>query len=573
MCGILAITNSKQSETDLRLQTLNLQRMVRHRGPDGSGIQVVTGPGGRTSSVAHERLAIVDPLSGNQPLYSGDRNLICTVNGEIYNHKDLKRDVIKDASVFRTESDCEVIVHLYNEIGNDVASMLDGDFAFAIINEKTGQTYAARDAAGVNSMYMGKGADGSVWFASEVKPLIAGNCIEINTFPPGHYWDSDTQGFTRYYNPAWRNAEAATEQFDGGKKIRDALCKAVDKRLMADVPYGVFLSGGLDSSLVASVIARTRRRRFLEHGNTEDLAPLKSFSIGLEGSPDLAAAQRVSDFIGTEHYGFQFTVQEGIDAVSDVIYHLETYDITTIRAGTPMFLLSRKVKAMGIKMVMSGEGADEELGGYLYFHKAPNGKELHDECVRKLDALYFFDCLRANKATMAHGLEVRVPFLDKDFMDAVMLLDPEFKMTKKGTEQYIEKWALREAFNDKDAPYLPQDVLFRQKEQFSDGVGYDWIDGLKAHANMAITDEEMATAASRFPYNTPITKEGLYIRQIFHGHFPNNIYGNGVEGTVPGGPSVACSTAAAIAWDESFSDPTKQDQSGRFVDVHDSTTV
>jgi len=341
---------------------------------------------------------------------------------------------------------------------------------------------------------------------------------------------------------------------------------------MADVPFGVLLSGGLDSSLVASVIARLRRQRFLKSGDPEDLKPLKSFSIGLEGSPDLAAAQQVSDFIGTEHYGFTFTVQEGIDAISDVIFHLETYDVTTIRAGTPMFLLARKIKAMGIKMVMSGEGADETLAGYLYFHKAPNGKELHEECVRKIGDLHLYDCLRANKATMAHGLEARVPFLDRDMLDATMELDGEFKLRKAGEEtQFIEKWPLRAAFDTPDEPYLPKDVLWRQKEQFSDGVGYSWIDGLKEHAARMVSDSDMESAAVRFPYNTPTTKEGCYFRTIFHSHFPNNNYGNGIETTVPGGPSVACSTAKAIEWDASWSDPTRQDQSGRFVDTHDAS--
>jgi len=569
MCGILAICDSKVPASDLRLKTLTLQRLIRHRGPDGSGIHISELPNGHSTALAHERLAIVDPLSGNQPLYSHDRSKILTVNGEIYNHLEIKKG-LKDQTPFRTASDCEVIVHLYDEVGVEAASKLDGDFAFVIVDEKTGEVYAARDPTGVNSMYIGRGTDGSVWFASEVKPLVAGNCISIETFPPGHYYTSKTGELTRYYNPKWRDVAAAKAPLDL-PLLRDTFIKAVDKRLMSDVPYGVFLSGGLDSSLVASVITRVRRRRFLERGNPDDLTPLKSFSIGLEGSPDLAAAQKVSEFIGTEHYGFQFTVQEGLDAVSDVIYHLETYDITTIRAGTPMFLLSRKVKAMGIKMVMSGEGADETLAGYLYFHKAPNGTELHEECVRKVDALYQFDCLRANKATMSHGLEVRVPFLDKDMLDACMYLNPDFKLRKAGGKtQFVEKWALRAAFDDADAPWLPPEVLWRQKEQFSDGVGYDWIDGLKAHAGEVISDGDMETASIRFPYNTPLTKEGLYIRQIFHSHFPNNQYGTGVERTVPGGPSVACSTAKAIEWDASWSDPTRQDQSGRFVDTHDS---
>jgi asparagine synthase (glutamine-hydrolysing) len=573
MCGILAIVNSRKSADALRLQTLTLQRLVRHRGPDGSGIHVVEKhdeKGPLCSSLAHERLAIVDPLSGNQPLYSHDRKRSLAVNGEIYNHKALRK-TLKDQTPFRTESDCEVIVHLYDEIGVDVASKLDGDFAFVLLDEKTGEIYAARDPIGVNSLYMGTGLDGSKWFASEAKPLVAAGCIDVSTFPPGHYYTSADGGkMVEYYKPDWRSVANAKEPLDL-VKLRNTFIKAVDKRLMADVPFGVLLSGGLDSSLVASVIARIRRKKFLETGDPELLKPLKSFSIGLNGSPDLAAARKVADAIGTDHYGFTFTVQEGIDAVSDVIYHLETYDLTTIRAGTPMFLLARKIKAMGIKMVMSGEGADETLAGYLYFHKAPNGTELHEECVRKVADLHRYDCLRANKATMAHGLEARVPFLDNDMLDVTMRMNPDLKMRKKGAPtQFIEKWALRAAFDVEDDSYLPKEVLWRQKEQFSDGVGYSWIDGLKEHANKVISDADMATAALRFPYNTPRTKEGAYYRTIFHSHFPNNNYGLGIETTVPGGPSIACSTAKAIEWDAAWSDPSKQDNSGRMVDTHES---
>jgi asparagine synthase (glutamine-hydrolysing) len=513
----------------------------------------------------------VDPLSGNQPLYSHDRNLVCTVNGEIYNHEVL-RDELQDTRAFRTRSDCEVIVHLFNEVGTEVAAKLDGDFAFVIVNEVTGSVYAARDRIGVNSMYVGRGSDGSVWFSSELKPLVVGDCVSIEQFPPGHYYcreaRKDPGSFTRYDAPPWTDPAQANRRLNR-TAVRRTLTSAVTKRLMADVPYGVFLSGGLDSSLVASIIARERRERFLARGDPDDLKPLKSFSIGLHDSPDLAAARDVAAFIGTEHYAFEFTVQEGIDAISDVIYHLETYDITTIRAGTPMFLLARKVKAMGIKMVFSGEGADEIFAGYLYFHKAPSGEALHEECVRKVHDLHRFDCLRANKATMAHGLEVRVPFLDKDMVDEGMMLSGDVKLRRaNASTQFIEKWALREAFNTPDNPYLPDDVLWRQKEQFSDGVGYNWIDGLKAHADRAIGDAEMANAALRFPHNTPTTKEGLYIRQIFHHHFPNNQYGNGVEYTVPGGASVACSTATAIEWDAAWGEPGRQDQSGRFVESH-----
>jgi len=477
---------------------------------------------------------------------------------------------LKDQTPFRTDSDCEVIVHLWDEVGVDVASMLDGDFAFVLLDDQTGEFYAARDPVGVNSLYMGTGMDGATWFASEAKPLVAAGCIDVETFPPGHYYSSTTGELTEYYKPKWRDVQASVGPLDLSL-IRKTFTRAVEKRLMADVPFGVLLSGGLDSSLVASVIARLRRKRFLEHGDASDLNPLKSFSIGLEGSPDLKAAQTVADFIGTEHYGFTFTVQEGIDAISDVIYHLETYDLTTIRAGTPMFLLARKIKAMGVKMVMSGEGADETLAGYLYFHKAPNGTEMHEELVRKVADLHRYDCLRANKATMAHGLEARVPFLDFDMLDETMFLDPDCKMIRKGDDtQFVEKWLMRAAFDTPDNPYLPQEVLWRQKEQFSDGVGYSWIDGIKEHAANVISDGDMETAAMRFPYNTPSTKEGCYYRTIFHSHFPNNNYGNGIEQTVPGGPSIACSTAKAIEWDASWADAAKQDNSGRMVDAHES---
>jgi len=577
MCGLLAIVGSRMSSEALRLQTLTLQRLVRHRGPDGSGIHVVTMPGGTCSSVAHERLAIVDPLSGNQPLFSHDRSRSLAVNGEIYNHKELRAEMVaRNPEVdgwFRTESDCEVIVHLYDEFGEDTASKLDGDFAFVLLDETSGDIYAARDPIGINSLYMGTGLDGAKWFASEAKPLVAAGCIDVETFPPGHYYSSKQGGIFEYYKPAWRDVKAATTPLDL-EEIRRVFTKAVDKRLMADVPFGVLLSGGLDSSLVASVIARLRRERFLAYGNPADLEPLKSFSIGLNGSPDLAAARKVADAIGTEHYGFEFTVQEGIDAISDVIYHLETYDMTTIRAGTPMFLLARKIKAMGVKMVLSGEGADETLAGYLYFHKAPNETEMHEELVRKIADLHRYDCLRANKATMAHGLEARVPFLDKDMLDATMFTSAEFKMIRKGEPtQFLEKWLLRAAFDTPDSPYLPKEVLWRQKEQFSDGVGYSWIDGIKEHAERVISDEDMKTAASRFPYNTPLTKEACYYRTIFHSHFPNNNYGNGIEETVPGGPSIACSTAKAIEWDAAWADAALQDNSGRMVDAHESTVA
>jgi len=581
MCGILAVSGSKQSSSSLRLQTLTLQRLIRHRGPDGSGVHVMTNKDGTNSAIAHERLAIMDPLSGNQPLYSKDGKFSLAVNGEIYNYKDLRAQV-NDESKFKTNSDCEPIVHLYEKVGEEVASLLDGDFALVIMNEETGGLYAARDPIGVNSLYWGSGLDGATWFASEAKPLVQAGCVDVEMFPPGHYYVSTGSELravgrngrlAQYYKPAWYDVAYAQKPIDL-EHLRNTFINSVSKRMMADVPYGVLLSGGLDSSLCASVIARLKRQRFLRNGNTDDLEPVKSFSIGLDGSPDLAAAQKVADFIGTEHYGFTFTVQEGIDAISDVIYHLETYDVTTIRAGTPMFLLARKIKAMGIKMVMSGEGADETLAGYLYFHKAPDGTELHEECVRKVGDLCKYDCLRANKATMAHGLEIRVPFLDKDMLDATMETAGEHKMVHKGAEtQQIEKWLLRAAFDTSEMPFLPAEVLWRQKEQFSDGVGYSWIDGLKAHSEAVVSDMELETATTRFKHNTPRTKEALYFRTIFHSHFPNNIYGNGLEHTIPGGPSVACSTAKAIEWDASFQNVNNQDQSGRMVDVHDDATV
>lgn len=559
MCGILGVFDSKMSCEQLRLKTLTLQRLVRHRGPDGSGIHVACNS--HLSAIAHERLAIVDPLSGNQPLFSQNDKLALTVNGEIYNHETLKND-LNDVE-FRTKSDCEVIVHLYEKFGVEVASKLDGDFAFCIVDDDTGHMYAARDPIGVNSMYLGTGMDGSTWFASEAKALMKAGCVTVNIFPPGHYWTSETNTFTKYYNPSWLEQGKSNAVYEK-QLLKTTLIQAVKKRLMTDVPYGVLLSGGLDSSLIASIITRVQRENFLVNGDSSYVKRLKSFSIGLPGSPDLNAAYEVAKFLGTEHYGFTFTIQEGIDAISDVIFHLETYDITTIRAGTPMFLLSRKIKSMGIKMVLSGEGADEIFGGYLYFHKAPNASEFHDECIRKVQDLHVYDCLRANKATMANGLEVRVPFLDSKMLDIAMTIDAKYKMS----DTRIEKYILRDAFDDKELSFLPDEVLWRQKEQFSDGVGYSWINALQEHAEKVVNDDDVKSAALRFPHNTPVTKEGMYYRKIFHSHFPNNNYGNGIESTVKGGPSVACSTEKAISWDVSWSNISRQDQSGRMVDSH-----
>eukprot|EP00281_Chroomonas_sp_CCMP1168_P021370 CAMPEP_0206227902 /NCGR_PEP_ID=MMETSP0047_2-20121206/8877_1 /ASSEMBLY_ACC=CAM_ASM_000192 /TAXON_ID=195065 /ORGANISM="Chroomonas mesostigmatica_cf, Strain CCMP1168" /LENGTH=641 /DNA_ID=CAMNT_0053651097 /DNA_START=79 /DNA_END=2004 /DNA_ORIENTATION=- len=580
-CGFLGVYGSVLEPLSLRFKMMKLARMIRHRGPDGGGVHIAESDstGQRTHGIAHERLAIVgvqdDPeaiaqaqfegdthklhtLSGNQPLYSHDRTKVLSINGEIYNYKALMKTV-KSTEPFRTASDCEVVIHLYDEIGEKVASQLDGDFAFVILDEKKDEIYAARDPVGVASMYIGWGSDGSVWFASEMKCLLQ-DCLRVEQFPPGHFWTSKTRKFTKYYNPPWVDAALATAPADL-KKLKVDFEAAVAKRLMTDVPYGVLLSGGLDSSLVASVVVKMCK---------EHKRPLPStFSIGLQGSPDLLNARKVAKELGTDHHEFYFTVQEGIDAVQDVIYHLETYDVTTIRAGTPMFILARKIKALGVKMVISGEGADEEFGGYLYFHKAPNGQELHEECVRKIHDLHKFDCLRANKATMAWGVEARVPFLDKEFLNTAMEIDGKYKMVIKGGEtQHIEKWMVREAFNCEGSdgkPYLPQEVLFRQKEQFSDGVGYDWIDGLKAHTSKVVDDYMFSIRQERFPYNPPGTKEAYYARMIFEQFFPSATAAQ----TVPTGPSVACSTAKAVEWDSAWKAAAESgsmlDQSGRSV--------
>eukprot|EP00283_Hemiselmis_rufescens_P011204 CAMPEP_0173435942 /NCGR_PEP_ID=MMETSP1357-20121228/15668_1 /TAXON_ID=77926 /ORGANISM="Hemiselmis rufescens, Strain PCC563" /LENGTH=644 /DNA_ID=CAMNT_0014400983 /DNA_START=52 /DNA_END=1986 /DNA_ORIENTATION=- len=591
-CGFLGVYGSVLEPLSLRFKMMKLARLMRHRGPDGGGIHIIESKNTaqRHHSIAHERLAIVgvvndpkdvadvqisDPtgdhsklhtLTGNQPLFNHKGTKSLSINGEIYNYKDIKK-MLKDKTPWKTASDCESVIHLYEEMGHECAKHLDGDFAFAILDEENDEIYAARDPVGVASMYVGYAADGGVWFGSEMKCLLP-ECDKVEQFPPGHYWSSKTRQFTRYYFPDWNDAAKATAALDL-PKLKDDFERAVDKRLMTDVPYGVLLSGGLDSSLVASVVVKMCK--------AQNRPMPATFSIGLVGSPDLTNARKVAAQLGTDHHEFHFTVQEGIDAVQDVIYHLETYDVTTIRAGTPMFILARKIKALGVKMVISGEGADEEFGGYLYFHKAPSGKELHEECVRKFHDLHKFDCLRANKATMAWGVEARVPFLDKDFLDTAMFLDGKYKMINKGEKtQFIEKWAVREAFNcdgSDGTPYLPQEVLFRQKEQFSDGVGYDWIDGLKEHCARVVDDYMFSIRAERFPHNTPGTKEGYYARMIFEQLFPSKTAAE----TVPGGPSVACSTAKAVEWDEAWKKAYEAgsmlDQSGRAVDgVHDSAT-
>jgi len=501
-------------------------------------------------------LAIVDPTSGDQPLYNEDKTVVVTVNGEIYNHEELKAKLTSHK--FQTGSDCEVIAHLYEEYGEEFVDMLDGMFSFVLLDTRDKSFIAARDAIGICPLYMGWGLDGSVWFSSEMKAL-SDDCERFISFPPGHLYSSKTGGLRRWYNPPWFSECIPSTPYDP-LLIRESFEKAVIKRLMTDVPFGVLLSGGLDSSLVASVVSRhlAETKVARQWGNK-----LHTFCIGLKGSPDLKAAKEVADYLGTVHHELHFTVQEGIDSLEEVIYHVETYDVTTIRASTPMFLMSRKIKSLGVKMVLSGEGSDEIFGGYLYFHKAPNKKEFHEETCRKIKALHLYDCLRANKSTSAWGLEARVPFLDKNFINVAMDMDPECKMIRRDLGR-IEKWVLRNAFDDDEKPYLPKHILYRQKEQFSDGVGYSWIDGLKDHANEHVSDSMMMNASFVYPENTPTTKEAYYYRTVFEKFYPKNA----ARLTVPGGPSVACSTAKAVEWDAAWSK--LLDPSGRAaLGVHD----
>jgi len=557
MCGILAILGSTLPPSELRQRALELSARLRHRGPDWNGICVQTYKQQDRQFVnvlAHERLAIVGLDSGAQPLYNDSKTSALTVNGEIYNHKVL-RTKLKKEHTFRTHSDCEVIVHLYEDFGDEFVDLLDGKFSFVVstVNENSSSFLAARDPIGVTSLYIGYGRDGSFWFASELKAL-KDDCERVEEFPPGHYWSSKNGEFRRYYNPAW-----ISEQIPTGKLslelLAQSLERAVVKRLMTDVPYGVLLSGGLDSSLIAAIAARHAAMRVEQNEQSAAWWPrLHSFSIGLEGSPDLKAAKQVADFLGTVHHEFTFTVEEGIDALSDVIYHIETYDITSIRASTPMYFLARRIKAMGVKMVLSGEGSDEIFGGYLYFHKAPSPEKFHVELCHKLKLLSKYDCLRANKSTAAWGVEARCPFLDREFLDVALAIDPSEKMIRNGR---IEKYILRKAFDNKEKPWLPESILWRQKEQFSDGVGYSWIDSLKLHAEREVTDEQLKNAQHRFPINTPMTKEGYLYRSLFHKRFPSE----SAAKTVPGGPTVACSTPAAIEWDLAWKN--NLDPSGR----------
>ena len=545
MCSILALLGLPQGGVEVaRPSALQQSRRMRHRGPDWSGVHA-----GAQHLLVHERLAIVGVEDGAQPLRSPDGRLVLAVNGEIYNHEALRASVDYP---FQTRSDCEVVLPLWSDRGAGFLNDLNGIFAFVAVDEETGDWIVARDPIGVIPLYTGRDAQGVLHVASELKGLSA-VCDDVAEFPPGHVWCSGDAEPTRYYQPEWRAYDACAGRGVEPADLRAALEAAVQRQLMCDVPYGVLLSGGLDSSVVAACAVAHARTRVESSGDEPAWWPrVHSFAVGLEGSPDLAAAQRAADFLGTAHHELHFTVDEGLDALRDVIWHLETYDVTTIRASTPMFLMARKIKAMGIKMVLSGEGADEVLGGYLYFHKAPDAREFHEETVRKLDQLHLFDCLRANKSMAAWGVEARVPFLDREFLDAAMAFDAEHKRCVDGR---IEKHVLREAFQGA----LPDEVLWRQKEQFSDGVGYGWIDSLKAHAEAQVSDERFAGAAERFPHNPPATKEAYFYREIFEGHYP----GEGPAALVPGGKSIACSTPAALAWDASFAE--QADPSGRAV--------
>lgn len=535
MCGIVCAFDLKESTEKLRPQLLEMSKIIRHRGPDWSGIYT-----GEKAILAHERLAIVDPTSGKQPLLSKDKKLILAANGEIYNHQEI-REKYKHLYEFQTKSDCEVILALYQEKGTSFLDELNGIFGFALYNAEKDEYFIARDHMGIIPLYIGWDVNGTFFVASELKAL-EGFCNKIEVFPPGHFLSSKDGKLTRWYQRDWMDFKAVKENQTSIDELREALEAAVHRQLMSDVPYGVLLSGGLDSSITSAIAKKYAQKRIESNDTKEAWWPqLHSFSIGLKDSPDLAAAKIVSEHIGTIHHEVTFTIQEGLDAIRDVIYHLETYDITTVRASTPMYLLARVIKSMGIKMVLSGEGADELFGGYLYFHKAPSAEEFHKETVRKLDKLYQYDCLRANKSLAAWGIEGRVPFLDKEFIDVAMSINPKNKMIDG---ERMEKWVLRKAFED----YLPKSVVWRQKEQFSDGVGYGWIDTLKEVVENSVSEEQMQQAKHRFPVQTPRTKEEFYYRSVFEQHFPSET----AALTVPSVPSIACSSPTALLWDQSF---------------------
>ena len=555
MCGIVCAFDLKDKSEVLRPQLLEMSKKVRHRGPDWSGIY-----SDNKAILAHERLSIVDPVSGKQPLFSEDKKLILAANGEIYNHRDLRKQFEGNYN-FQTESDCEIILALYKKKGVDFIDEMNGIFGFALYDVDKDEYFIARDHMGIIPLYIGWDKNGTFYVASELKAL-EGVCTKIELFPPGHYLSSKDGEYVKWYKREWTDFDAVKENQTSIDELHDALEAAVHRQLMSDVPYGVLLSGGLDSS-VTSAIAKKYAEKRIESDDTQVAwwPQLHSFSVGLKGSPDLAAAQLVADHIGTVHHEIEFTIQEGLDAIKDVIYNLETYDITTIRASTPMYLMARVIKSMGVKMVLSGEGADELFGGYLYFHKAPNAREFHEETVRKLDKLHMYDCLRANKSLAAWGIEGRVPFLDKEFMDVAMRINPEDKMING---ERMEKWVIRKAFES----YLPESVTWRQKEQFSDGVGYSWIDTLKEIVESEVSNGQLENAKYKFPIQTPTSKEEFYYRSIFAEHFPSDT----AALCVPQEPSVACSTKIALEWDEAFKN--MNDPSGRAVaNVHDDAYV
>lgn len=557
MCGIVAIFNGKEQTPELRTKALGMSKKIRHRGPDWSGIHC-----SGSAILAHERLSIVDPESGGQPLFSPDGKQVLAVNGEIYNHQEI-RERYKGRYDFQTGSDCEVILALYRDKGIDFLEDLNGIFAFALYDEEQDAFLIARDHIGVIPLYIGYNADGMVFVASELKAL-EGECERYEPFLPGHYYWSKAPGMKPWYKRDWMEYDNVKDNPASSDAIRKSLCAAVKRQMMSDVPYGVLLSGGLDSSVISAITESYAERRIETDSQSRAWWPrLHSFAVGLKGAPDLAKARLVADYIGTVHHEINYTIQEGLDALRDVIYFIETYDITTVRASVPMYLLARVIKSIGIKMVLSGEGADEIFGGYLYFHKAPSAEEFHKETVRKLSKLHQYDCLRANKSLSAWGVEGRVPFLDKEFLDVAMRTNPKAKMCSlngSDPKASMEKRIVREAFED----MLPEEVAWRQKEQFSDGVGYSWIDTLKKITSEAVTDEQMAHAAERFPINTPLCKEEYYYRSIFEEHFPSE----SAARSVPHEASVACSTAVALEWDEAWKN--MNDPSGRAVSgVHE----
>ena len=549
MCSIFGVLDIKSDPAQLRTQAIEMSKLLRHRGPDWSGVYA-----SKKAVLVHERLAIVGVSSGAQPLYNPEKTHILAVNGEIYNHKELAANLTTDF-IFQTESDCEVILALYKQKGADFLDDLNGIFAFCLYDEENDSYLIGRDHIGIIPLYTGHDEHGNFYVASELKALSP-ICKHIEEFPPGHYLSSKDGELKAYYKRDWQSFDAVKNNSAKAEDVKSALEAAVKRQLMCDVPYGVLLSGGLDSSLISAITQRFAAKRIEDNDESDAWWPkLHSFSVGLEGSPDLAAAKKVADMIGTIHHPIIFTIEQGIDALREVIYHIETYDVTTIRASTPMYLMARQIKAMGIKMVLSGEGADELFGGYLYFHKAPNAQEFHEELNRKVSKLHMFDCLRANKSMAAWGVEARVPFLDKEFVDVAMRINPQAKMC---TEGKIEKHILREGFAD----YLPEEVLWRQKEQFSDGVGYNWIDTLKEFVNEQVSDQELANAKFKYPINTPDSKEAYFYRAIFESHFP----GDAAAKCVPYGKSVACSTPEALAWDASFQN--NADPSGRAALIH-----